>query len=249
MGHIRCSFRGGVIEAKAKTSTLPDLKGMRVGNTWRGILIWLSVLLFIRGYHVPGGITLTVAGLWSMTAMIRGNGRELYKRNRAMALLRKGSLEEALAIIEQPEPGSKLWWQLLGRYFYEESWVKAGQLLNQLKGEERDFLLAVALLGQGKAANALGLCPPRPRGSWKTLKAEVYFQQEEWKKLLGMVAYGEGKDKLEHIWLRGVSHYHLKQYKSAIRLLRRVVSKGGPDYGGAALLIERILSQIRGYKP
>lgn len=246
MTYIRCSFRAGEIEAKAKKTRFPGLEGLYVGSSWRGIMLTAAIIMFVRGLLLPGAVVLAAAALWSLIAMAARNWQELYARNQALALLGRGCWEEALAVADPLEAGSKLWWQFLGIFFQKGSWDRAREWLQELEaGEERDFLLAAALLGLEKPTEALELCPPRPQGRWQTLKAEALFQQGEWKKLLGVLRYSAGRDKLEHAWLKGASYYYLKQYKPAVKLLQLVVEQGGADYGNAALLLDRALARVK----
>lgn len=246
MAYIRCSFRAGKIEAQVIKPRFPGLEGLYMGSSWRGIMLTAAIILIVRGLYIPGAIVLATAGLWSLIAMASRNWQELYARHQALALLGRGRWEEALAAAEPLEAGSKLWWQFLGLFCQMSSWDMARQWLEELEGgEERNFLLASALLGQEKPAEALQFCPPRPQGRWQTLKAEALFQQGDWRKLLAVLQSPAGSDKLEHAWLRGASYYHLKQYKPAVKLLQQVVEQGGADYGDAALLLDRALARIK----
>jgi hypothetical protein len=175
------------------------------------------------------------------------NWCQLYKRAKATGSLKRGKWEEALHYAGPLAPGSKFWWQFVGVFFAGSHWELARQWLEELgPGEERDFLLAVALLGQREPKAALHYCPSRPQGTWRTVAAEAYFQQRDWKMVLtGLRSPGNGKNKLEHAWLRGASYYYLKEYKPAIRLLRQVVDQGGSDYGKANQLLERALARLK----
>lgn len=247
MAHIRCSFRAGKIESQVKSTWSLGLEGLARGNGWRGGLLMLALIMWVRGLLAPALIVLAAAGLWSMVALAVRNWTELCSRNRALLLIRRERWEEALEHAGLLRAGSELWWQFLGFLLQRGSWDTAQQWLEELKaGEERDYLLAVTLLGQEKPLDALRLCPARPKGQWQTIKAQVFFQQGEWKKVLAALRSAPvSNEQPEHAWLRGASYYYLEQYKPAAKLLRQVVEQAGADYGDAALLLDGALTRVK----
>lgn len=247
MVSIRCSFRGGEVEAKTNRFSMLGQEGLAKGNSWRGALLLLGIVMLFLGQFIPGAIVLVSVGLWSFISMAIKNWQQLYRRAQASGLLKRGKWEEALHRAGPLAPGSKFWWQFVGVFFARSYWDLARKWLEELgPGEERDYFLAIALLGQREPKAALHYCPPRPRGKWQTVTAEAYFQQGKWKTVLeGLRSPGDGKDKLEHAWLRGVSYYYLKEYKAAVKLLGRVVDLGGKDYGNANQLFESALARLK----
>lgn len=247
MAHIRSSFRAGKVDVQVKSGWSLGLEGLARGNVWRGILLTLAIVMWVRGLLAPGLIMLAVAGIWSFVAMAARNWTELCSRNRVLLLIKRGRWEEALELAGPLRAGSKLWWQFLGYLMQKGSLDMAQQWLEALKaGEERDYLLAVTLLGQEKPTDALRLCPSRPQGQWQTIKAEGFFQQREWKKVLAALRSAPvGSEQPEHAWLRGTSYFYLEQYKPAVKLLRQAVEQGGADYGDAALLLDRALTRAK----
>lgn len=246
MASIRCRFRGGDVEAEVKRLPFSMLDGLTQGNSWRGALLLVGIILLMRGMFTPGIMVLATVGAWSFIHMAIRNWHQLYRRAKARGFLKRGQWEEALNCSGPLIPGSKLWWQFVGAFFARTLWDLALQWLEKLEpGEERDYLLAVALLGQREPKAALQYCPPRPQGKWQTVAAEAYFQQGEWKMVVaGLRIPGGGENKLEHAWLRGASYYYLKEFKPAVKLLRQVVNLGGGDYGNANHLLERALARL-----
>ena len=247
MAHIRCSFRAGKVDVQLKSQWSLGLEGLARGNGWRGIVLTLAIVMWVRGLLAPGIILMAAAGIWSFVAMAARNWTELCSRNRVLLLINRGRWEDALELAGPLRAGSKLWGQFLGFLMQKGSWGMAQQWLEELKaGEERDYLLAVTLLGQDKPAQALRLCPSRPQGQWQTLKAEGYFQQGEWKKVLAALRSAPaGSEQPEHAWLRGASYFYLEQYKLAVKLLRQVAEQGDADYGDASLLLDRALTRVK----
>lgn len=245
MAAIRCRFRGGSVEAEIKSMPFSGLEGLPAGNSWRGLGMLLGIVLLLRGLFAPGVLVLVAVGLWSFVHMAAKNWRKVYRRVKALRLLKKGQWEEALHLAE-PIAGSKLWWQFVGAFFAGGHWDLARQWLEELEPEEeRNYLLAVALLAQRQPEAALEWCPSRPKGRWQTLAAEAYFQQGKWERVVtGLRTGGGGEEKTEYTWLRGASYYHLKEYKPAVRLLRQVVDLGGRDYGNAGHLLEQALVRL-----
>lgn len=242
MAYIRCEFRGGEILVPEQGRLFLEFGGLEEGSCLRGALLLTAALLLVRSYWLPAAVLFAAATLWSVLAMAIKNWRQVRGRCRARNLLRRG--EDAEEVRQYIRVGGRLWRWRLGLLCRKKCWKAVGEELEALPdGEEKKFLLAVALLGQGQARQALALCPPRPEEEWLTLKAEILFQLEEWNKLLRMLGPAGGKDKLERTWLKGVSYYRMKQYKPAARLLSLVVRQGGPEYGDAALLLERALAR------
>lgn len=242
MAGIHSEFRGGEIQILPDKSFLPELGGLEDGSPLRGVLLLVAVFLLIRNYWLPAGILFAVAALWSILAMALKNWRRVRGRCRAQILLGRGEDSEEAG--EHLRPGGRLWRRRLGLLFQQNRWEEVGGELAILPdGEGKDYLLALAFLGQGRAREALSLCPSRTSEKWLTLKAEALFRLEEWNKLLRMLRSGGGKDKLERTWLKAMGYYRLKQYKPAARLLALVVRQGGPEYGEAALLLDRALAR------
>ncbi|HOC06098.1 MAG TPA: hypothetical protein PKN71_02140 [Bacillota bacterium] len=246
MAAIRCSFRGGEVKTELKRIPFSELEGLKAGNSWRGAAVLLGIILLALGLSAPGLLVLASVGLWSFVHMASKNWRKIYRRAKALRVLKRGQWEEALRWVEPVTAGSKLWWQFVGAYFAGGHWDLARQWLEELEpDEERNFLLAVTYLAVKRPGAALEFCPPRPQGRWQTVAAEAYFQQGEWARVAtGLRAAGSGDEKIEHAWLRGASYYYLKEYKSAVKLLRQVVQLGGKDYGNAGRLLEQALAHL-----
>lgn len=246
MPFIRCSFVGGKILIQARKQYLPQLGGVRLGSPWRGLLLMGAAALFARGMIVPGAVPLVAAGVWSIACMTASNWRGVLGRSRAIALLERGDYEGACGAAGPLRAGSGLWWNFIAFLCQLEQWDTVQEWLAELAGDDsRDYLLALALLGQGQPAAALGRCPPRPKEPWLTLKAEALFKMGEWKKVLGMLPGATGKDKLEHTWLKGVSYYRLGQYKAAVKVLRLLVRQGGEEYGDAAQFLAQAETRVK----
>ena len=188
-----------------------------LGNGWRG---WcssgLGLLLYLENWELSL-LTLALAVFWSLLAGIIIKWRRILVRQRVLLLLRRGMVSEALALWGEPEPGSLVWWRHLIALFKAGDWREATRRLEAVEaGKERDYLLAAAYLGQNLPVRALALCPPKPQGKWRLLKAQAYFQLGEWKKVLGVLRGGGRLDEnqaLEWAWLKGASYYFLEQYK------------------------------------
>ena len=239
MAGIRCSFKAGniITEDSTKIGIWGEMR--LLGNGWRGLLVVTGAVLWIYGLWELGLVLLALSILWSLVEMFFKRWKQIYRRQKVLQALRLGRIEEALELGPEPEPGTQIWWRLLSILFKQNQWNQAAQWLEQLKaGNERDYLLAIARLGQNRPVEALELCPPRAEGPWRTLKAEALFKAEEWRKVLGQLrgsTFRSSKtDGLEYAWLKGGSYYYLEQYKPAVKLLRQVVEQGGDEYAGAA---------------
>jgi tetratricopeptide (TPR) repeat protein len=243
---IRCSFRGGEVITELKRIPFSGLEGLKAGNSWRGAAVLLGIILLVQGFFSPGILILAAVGLWSFVHMAGKYWRIIYRRAKAQRLLKRGQWEEALPWAEPVTAGSNSWWQFVGAYCAAGHWDLARRWLEELEpGEERDFLLAVTYLALKQPGAALEYCPPRPQGRWQTVAAEASFQQGEWARVVtGLRAAGSGDEKIEHAWLRGASYYFLKEYKSAVKLLRQVVRLGGNDYGNAGQLLEQASAHL-----
>lgn len=246
MAYIRCKFVGGKVAVELGSSCRLGLKGAVSGNVWRGIILVISAILVALGYRNPALILFFGSMLWSMVSVTRRNWRKLFIDRQVLKLLACRRLAEAQLVAGELATGSKLWWRFLAAYFTTAQWEAAAKLLKGHKaGNQRDYLLAIALLGLAKPEEAVKMCPPKPMENWRLLKAEIYFQQNDWQKVLGVLRVYPGKNNLEITWLKGVSYYHLGQYKLARRLLRQVVKQVGPDYGEAAEILKGAQARIK----
>jgi tetratricopeptide (TPR) repeat protein len=236
MARIRCSFKAGNIIAKGapKVGIRGELR--LLGNGWRGLLVVAGAVLWIYGLWELGVLLLGHAFIWSFVENIFRRWKHICARQKVLLALRQGRIEDTMELGGEPEQGTQIWWRLLFLLFTQHRWDQAAQWLEQVeKGKERDYLLAIARLGQNRPADALKLCPPRAEGEWRTLKTEALFKAGEWQKVVGQLRGSSlrGKNKaeaLENAWLKGGSYYHLGQYKPAVKLLRQVVEQGGGDY-------------------
>lgn len=246
MAHIRCNFVGGKVAVELGSLGSLALKGAVLGNTWRGAILLAAACLAVLGYHNPALLLFTGSALWSLISVTRRNRRNLCVERRVIKLLEQGKLAEAEQVAGELLGGGKLWWRFLATYFSAARWEAAARLLAGHKaGEERDYLLVVATLGLARFEEAGRMCPAKMTEDWRLLKAEILLQQTEWQKVLGVLRAYSGKNKLESTWLKGVSYYHLGQFKLAKRLLQQVVKRGGPDYGEAANLLSSAQARIK----
>lgn len=217
-----------------------------LGNGWRGgMLLTAIVLLYLELWEL-GLVALALALLWCLVVGIVKNWRRIVAEQRVFLLLRQGKVDHALAMSGEPEPQSLIWWRHLSSLCRAGQWSEATRRLEVVEGgAEREYLLAVAYLGQDMPTKALALCPPRSQGKWQLIKAQAYFQLQEWKKVLSTLRGGglPGED-LECNWLKGGSYYFLEQYKPAVKLLRIVSEQRQEEYASADLWLQNALTRL-----
>lgn len=247
---IICFFKAGKIYVQEPRRFSVPIKVRVLGNGWRGLLLVGGAILWVYGLRELGLIALSLAVLWSLVAGITKKWRRIFKHQRVLLLLRRGQVQQALALSGEMEPGSLIWWRYLHLLFREQRWSEAvGVLTGTEAGLVKDcgYFLAVAHLGGHKPNQALALCPLRPEGQWRILKAEALFQLQEWQKVLNVLRGRErsGKSRdLEHTWLKGGSYYYLKQYKPALKLFRRLAESGDEAYRHVELWLKDALTKL-----
>lgn len=247
MANLDCGFKAGKIYVnEPRRLSLP--RKLPLGNGWRGlVLIGAGVLLYLENWELSL-LTFALAVFWSLLAGIIIKWRRILVRQRVLLLLRRGMVSEALALWGEPEPGSLVWWRHLIALFKAGDWREATRRLEAVEaGKERDYLLAAAYLGQNLPVRALALCPPKPQGKWRLLKAQAYFQLGEWKKVLGVLRGGGRLDEnqaLEWAWLKGASYYFLEQYKPAVKLLGQVAAQKQEAYARSEAWLRDAIAKL-----
>lgn len=218
------------------------------GNPGRGVLVVAAAALAVLQYQRPALCALAVAMVWSLLESFLKKWKKEYREQKFLRCLRRGRIEEALAINPHIQPRSALWWKRLAVLFAHERWQEAADAAAQLEdGEERDLLRAMICLGAKQPQQALDLCPPLPAGMWRMVRAQAHFQRGEWQQVLAALR-GTARDRqipaVECAWLKGMSYFHLGQYKPAANLLRQAAEKGGAEYDQARIWLEEALARL-----
>lgn len=248
MANLVCSFKAGKIYVD-EPRRISARRGLRIqGDGWRGLLLIGALVLFYFELWELSLLVFALALLWSLVVAIVKKWRRILAEQRTLLLLRQGMVSEALALAGEPEQGSLLWWRHLIALCKAGDWQEAARRLEPVEaGKERDYLLAMAYLGQNMPAKALALCPPKPQGEWRLLKAQAYFQLQEWKKVLGVLRGGgrqDGPQALEWAWLKGASYYFLEQYKPAVKLLGQVAAQQQEEYAQAEVWLRDAIAKL-----
>lgn len=247
VANIHCSFRGGKIHVSETRRIAGQRKLRLLGSGWRGVVFMAAATLLYLELWELGLLILAGALLWSLVAGAIKKWRRILTQQRVLLLLRQGRVDLALTMSGEPEPLSLIWWQHLYSLFREGEWSKATRYLETIEGEkERDYLLALAYLGQNMPTRALALCPPRPQEKWQLLKAQAHFQLHEWKKVLSTLRGGklDAAQVVECNWLKGGSYYYLGQYKPAVKLLRQVLEQQQEAYAEAEVWLQIALTKL-----
>jgi len=250
MARIRCSFKAGKIISEGATSM--GFKGelRLLGNGWRGLLIIAAAILWVYGLRDLGLIVMGIACIWSLVESIFRRWRRVCLRQKVLLVLGQGKIDEALEIAGEPEPYSGVWWRMLLLLFQQNRWDEAARWIDETDlGKERDYLLAVVRLGQGRPDLAFDLCPSKPQGEWLILKVQALFKMQEWHKVLGLLRgsslRSNSVERLEQYWLKGGCYYFLGQFKPAVKLLRQVVEQGGEEYSPALPWLQQAIAKLK----
>ena len=186
------------------------------GNPGRGVLVVAAAALAVLQYQRPALCALAVATVWSLLESFLKKWKKEYREQKFLRCLRRGKIEEALAINPHIQPRSALWWKRLAVLFAHERWQEAADAAAQLEdGEERDLLRAMICWAQSSRSRPW-TCSPLPAGMWRMVRAGP-LPAGRMAAGAGCVAElpGQANSAAECARLKGMSYFHLGQYKPA----------------------------------
>jgi len=223
-----------------------SVKGFRLwGNPWRGLMVLPGLVLVCYGYTLPGLAITALALPWSVLALVREQWGDIISAKRAETLTKTGMYLDAYNLyLDNPQEAPWLW--LAGKAMEGGAWELALKALDQWPGAQEQIQRYQALcqLELGFPAKALQTLPSQQGRDVWLIRAQCYYRQQDWKKLLALGKRGlkDEEDKNEHSWLRVQGYLHTGELRSARHLLRQLVEKSG-NYGLAAEMLKELLEK------